>query len=412
MSSPTDSLLYPGPDGPEGWRLSATGSSVPDPNAKRQPKWVALPNQNTLSLPVRLTSTDRAQQSGSIQLELEAAGISAAELTEHRFDILPADPTGKDDLAAVFWIDGNETPGTDTARTLDSQFAPAAAFHPLQPRTIHLWQESTIWFLAIPHSSGSLLHFQALCSKTLDADAAAEIQCILAGLEINDTLPPLDQIEVELPEDAPPIDSSFPPNAPFPVTRSQPRPPQAARGSYQLLPDAIVEARDNRRRQRTLIATLSITALLLLTGLGTFAAALYMRDQNVSQELISLNRQEPQLQKIRNAQIQFTTLDPTLNRDQFIVEIFYQLINLLPAEGIRILRFDIRADTISIDGEASSELDAINFRGEITTSEFFKGYGFDQGFVRQPPTPDGRSTFRAEGRLRPAEEDSELTASS
>ena len=99
MSSPTDSLLYPGPDGPEGWRLSATGSSVPDSNAKRQPKWVALPNQNTLSLPVRLTSTDRAQQSGSIQLELEAAGISAAELTEHRFDILPADPTGKDDLA-------------------------------------------------------------------------------------------------------------------------------------------------------------------------------------------------------------------------------------------------------------------------------------------------------------------------
>jgi hypothetical protein len=136
-----------------------------------------------------------------------------------------------------------------------------------------------------------------------------------------------------------------------------------------------------------------------------------MREQVVLAERALLDEQAPEVQAIRDAQQQFTTLDPTLNRDQFVVEMFYQLVNLLPPEGIRITRFEVRSDSLIIDGEASSPQHAIDFRGQLTGSDYFKEWGFDQGFSQNPSMQDGRATFRAEGRLNaPTDEDSELVS--
>jgi Tfp pilus assembly protein PilN len=407
-----DTLLLPGPAGLEGWKTRGDGVATPEPSAtRRAPGWVGLPIHHTISLPVRLLTNDAAQRESAVQLELEAAGINPAELTGSRFEVLPTDPSGRDGAAAVFLIDGTQPEGAEISRTLDSAYAPAALFHPLTIGTASLWQEAGSWVLGIPHETGKVLHAQALCARQLDGDAAAELRCILAALELSDLLPRLERIEVEQTEDAQPISPDFMLGLSLPVVVAPPKAPHNPGYSSRLLPDAVVAARDDRRRQRLILSGLAAFVLVLATALTTFAAALYVREQKNVQELAQFEEIEPDLQLVRDAQVQFNTLDPTLNRDRFVVEIFYQLVNLLPPEGIRVTRFEIRGDSLVIDGEASSELAAINFKGELTTSEFFKEYGFDQGFARNQSSQDGRSTFRAEGRLKSEEEEGELVAS-
>jgi hypothetical protein len=400
----------PGPEGAAGWRLRQAEAAVPDSSALRQPRWVAFSSRHTLSIPVRLPASDAAQREAAVQLELEAAGIQTGELSSHRFQVLETDPSGKDDSAAVFLIDGSLPPELEISRTLDSSYAPSTAFHPLASHKAALWREDQSWVLAIPHESGRILHAQPLTAAELDGDAATEINCVLAGLELADLLPRLDQLIIET-GDPSVMRSGFASALPFPVTVTEPPPPRPPAASFRLAPDEIVAARADRTRQRTLVATLAVVTAVLVTALGTFAAALRVREGRLLAQVETLDTLEPEIQAVRDAQSQFAVLDPTLNRDQFVVEIFYQLVRLLPPEGIRLLRFNIQADSIFIDGAASSEIDAVNFRGELTSSEFFKDYGFDQGFTRQPPTPDGGSTFRAEGRLRrSADEEGELVA--
>lgn len=406
-----DTLLLPGPDGPEAWKSRADGIATLEPSAKRTPGWVGLPIHHTISLPVRLLTSDAAQRESAVQLELEAAGINPVDLSSSRFEVLPTDPSGRDGAAAVFLIDGTQPDGTEVGRTIDAAFAPAALFHPLKIGTASLWREAGSWVLGIPHESGKVLHAQALCARELDADAAAELRCILASLELSDLMPRLDRIEVEQPDDFPPLPSEFTSALSLPVHTTSPKPPHQPKHPSRLLPDAVVAARDDRRRQRLILSGLAAIVFVIATALSTFAAALYVREQNNIAELAQFEEQEPDLQIVRDAQAQFATLDPTLNREHFVVEIFYQLVSILPPEGIRVTRFEIRGESLVIDGEASSELAAINFKGELTTSEFFKEWGFEQGFARNQSSQDGRSTFRAEGRLKSADEDGDLIAS-
>ena len=412
MKSSPDLLLLPGREGSEVWRVRGTDQVQPEPTASSKgiAGWVGLPTPAIVSLPVHLLATDAAQQKAAVQLELEAAGISSDDLSPHRLDIQPLDPTGREGTSAVFLIDGSLPEDVEAARALDSSFAPAFCFHRLQPGTVSLWQESSHWVIGIPHETGRVLHAQALCSRDLDADAAAEIRCILAALELAEVLPRLSGIQIELPPEHPSPEASFLESLPLPVEPTTIVPPRAPQGTSPLVPDAVVQAREDRRRQRVLISTLCAVMLVIAAALSAFAARLYVREQAILAERQALDEVEPEVQAVLDAQAQFGTLDPTLNRDQFVVEMFHQLVNLLPPEGIRLTRFEFRSDSLIIDGEASSPQHAIDFRGELTGSAYFKDWGFDQGFSQNPSMQDGRATFRAEGRLKAPEEESDLVA--
>ena len=404
-------MMVPGQTGLDTWSARGAGTAVKEDAPKGSPGWVALPAANLLSVPVRVHAANPEQRQSAVQLELEAAGIPADDISPHRMDVVPLDPTGRDTTAAVFLSDGSAPGEVDLSRILDSAYAPSPCFHPLKAGTLSLWREGEQWVAGIPYENGRLLHAQALCARMLDADAASELACILGALELAEVLPRLEKIEVELPGGEPPPDATFSGALDLPVEVVAPRPPRAPEQSSRMLPDEVLQARANRQRQRMLLLSLSAVVLVLAAALGAFGARLYLREQAVVAEKRQLEILMPELDAVREAQKQFSALDPTLDREQFVVEMFYQLVNLLPPEGIRITRFEIRGDSLIIDGEASSPQHAIDFRGELTSSDYFKDWGFDQGFSQNPSMQDGRATFRAEGRLGSAEEGGELVAS-
>lgn len=405
-------MLLPGRSGPEAWRLRGRAEApVREPALKGSPSWVAVPTQNTLSVPVRLLASESAQQEAAVQLELEAAGLSAEDLAAHRLTIQPADPSGRDASAAVFVIDGSTPEGADVGRTLDSAYAPAASFHPLSAGALSIWRELGHWVAAAPHDSGRLLHAQALCARELDADAAVEIRCILAALELAEVLPRLERIEIELGEGESAPEPGFLDALPLPAVTVPARAPRVPEQPTRILPDAVVQAREDRSRQRLILSTLGAVVLVVLVAFSAFAAKLYVREQAVLAEQARLDAQFPDLQAVREAQTAFNTLDPAINRDQFIIEMFYQLVNLLPPKGIRLKRFQVTDESLIIEGDASSFEHAVNFKGDLTESEYFKDWGFDQGFTQGASQQDGSATFRAEGRLQsPATESDDLVA--
>lgn len=411
MKPTPDLMLVPGPAGPEAWRARGPQPATQEPLGKGAPAWVALPTARMLSIPVRLHTQDPAQRDASIQLELEAAGIPPDDISPHRFDVLPLDSSGRDSAASVFLSDGTQPEDADLGRTLDSAYAPAACFHPLQPGTLSIWREQDHWIVGIPHENGRLLHAQALCARELDADAASELACILASLELADVLPRLEKIEVEQPDSATPPHPAFTLQAGLPVSLAAPRAPRLPQTPSRMLPDAVVHGREDRRRQRALLLSVAAVVLVMGAALSAFAARLYLREQTVIAARAELDVKAPELQSVREAQQQFNALDPTIDRDHFIIEMFYQMVNLLPPEGIRVTRFEVRADSLIIDGEASSLQHAIDFRGELEGSEYFRDWGFGQGWTQNPSNQNGTATFRAEGRLSsPEDADSELVA--
>jgi hypothetical protein len=120
-----------------------------------------------------------------------------------------------------------------------------------------------------------------------------------------------------------------------------------------------------------------------------------------------LDALEPDLAAIRDAKASWEDLRPALTPNQYPVESIYQLILLLPPEGIRVTRLELKLDGIVIDGEASSLGHGIEFRDKLVASPAFNRWQWE--FPSPTSLPDGRATFRAEARPHDAAGEDGLT---
>jgi hypothetical protein len=137
-------------------------------------------------------------------------------------------------------------------------------------------------------------------------------------------------------------------------------------------------------------------AFVLIAALGAFAARVLMRERSIIAEEARLDSMEPELISIRDAKAAWDDILPALTPDTYPVESIYQLVVLLPPEGIRLTRFEIRQDGIVLDGEASSLGHGIEFRDKLVAAPAFKRWSWE--FPQPTSLPDGRATFRAEAR--------------
>ena len=91
-------------------------------------------------------------------------------------------------------------------------------------------------------------------------------------------------------------------------------------------------------------------------------------------------------------------MEPAIDPDLYPVELFHQVVSLLPAEGIRLKEFQIDADRLIVSGEATSVNHALMFRDNLKACEPLQRYtwSFPVPRIRDE---DSRAEFRAEGIL-------------
>ncbi|MBV6500350.1 MAG: hypothetical protein CJBNEKGG_02827 [Prosthecobacter sp.] len=399
MKNSDEVLLIPQEEGFRAWkkRGGEIQAVEQDGRAWKRAEWIALPARNIVSVPMRIQGADGARRESAAQLELEAAGFSNELADTHNFEIVPHGGSEDRDAPVAAVIQVASLPSQVLEAADDARFVPSVAFHQLQPGEILLWYESGGLVTAVPDEHGAPLHCQALASRVLDADAASEVRRILAALDLSGVLPELKSLCISSTnesEDVVPV--SFENGLDLPVMIRRAGPPVMPGKATRLVPAPVVQLRAERQQRRMVMLGVAAFSLVLVAALGAFAARVLVRERSLMAEQRRLDEMAPQIESIREARAHWEDLRPALKPTEYPVESIYQLVQLLPPEGIRVTRLEIRLDGIVIDGEASSLGHGIEFRDKLTASPAFSHWQWE--FPQPTSLPDGRATFRAEAR--------------
>ncbi|MDZ4287200.1 MAG: hypothetical protein U0984_04540 [Prosthecobacter sp.] len=398
MKYSDDLMLIPHEEGFRAWRVKGTQVAQVDAESRsrRGTNWIALPARGTVSIPMRFQGVDQARREAAVQLELEAAGFTNETAHPQNFEVYSLGTDERDQRTAAF-VQMAGLPPAILEEGNDAKFAPSVAFRTLHPGEVLIWREGGNLVMAVPHESGQPIHCQALAARVLDADAAAEVRCVLASLELSGLLPTLQSLcVVAADETEEVIPVSFENALDLPVTLRKDEPPVLPTQPARMVPPPVVQLRHERQQRRMVLMGAMAFAFVIVAALAAFGARVGLREKAIADEEKALDAQEAQLMSIRDARAAWEDLNSAITPDRYPVEAFYQLVLLLPEENIRLTRFEVREDGMVLDGEASSLNHAIEFRERLVAAPAFTRWTWD--FPQPTNLPDGRATFRAEAR--------------
>lgn len=395
MKPSEETFVLPGASTLESWRAGGRGSATRlDDSKAKNAGWFALPMRSVISVPMHFPAMAPDKREAAAMLELESLGLSNLDSSD--FQVQVRDPDLREQRAWTV-VQTPVIPPVMLQSGIDGQYAPSVSFHTLKHGEARLWHESGRLVMAVPDEKDEPVHAQAISAYEVDEDAAAELRCILAALDLGGMSPMVNEVVIEQEAGAAPPET-FTPFADalgIPVATQAPLAPHLPVESWRMLPQTIVQKRVMRKQQQTMMLAGAGFVLVLVALLGTFALRLVSRERGLAAETARLNALEPELQSIRGAQAQWTALESAVTPDQYAVEIFHQVANLLPEKGVRLTTFDIKEGHIIIGGEAINPALSGALREDLKRVPAFAGLQWDF------PTPvisvNGAATFRAEG---------------
>jgi hypothetical protein len=394
MSAPDQTLLLPATAGMEAWRTGKSAQAQPtDATKVKQPQWIGVPMRSIVSLPMRFSGMSAERQREAASLELEGIGLSNLSTTDVQIQTRDA---GLRDQRAWTAVLAGQVPSAEEVG-IDSAFAPTVSFKKLRPSQAALWTEQERLIVAIPDEHGQPLHAQALTARDADEDAAAELRCILAAMDLAGLEPIVHQVAAQHPANQPPPLGlqAFAQALDLPVEPELLSTPHAPAERWDWTPGVVVQQRDDRRQRQNMMLMAAGSVLVILAMLATFGARLWSRDRSISSESARIAALQPQLDTIRTAQSEWGHLDRAVNPQRYAVEIFAAIAEKLPAEGIRMTNFQIQdGGAVTIDAEASNQALAGQFREDLNSLKCF------EGMTKQIPPfgvdGSGRATFHAD----------------
>ncbi|MFZ4595566.1 MAG: hypothetical protein ACOYOF_15005 [Verrucomicrobiaceae bacterium] len=402
MKTAEDTFVMPGQTTPEVWRALGKHSATRQESSKaKSAAWIALPMRSMLSVPMHFPAMNAERREAAVALELEGAGV---HVTQTDFQTLALDSEQREHRAWSVVLSA-QLPEQALKSSLDCHFAPSVSFQTLKGGEARLWDEAQRLTLAIPDEAGRTLHAQALTATEPDEDAAAEIRCILGALELSGMTPVVESLALLQAENSVLPDGalvSLANHLEIPVSAKAQPAPHLPREAWRLVPPVIVSKRHQRSQQQTLMLAGAGFVLVLLALLGAFAGRLWTRERALAAETARLTAVEPELQTIRDAKARWQIMEDAVTPDKSAMEIFHQVSQLLPPEGIRLEIFEMRDGHIILSGEAANQGLAGQFREDLQRVPTFSGLTWD--LPNAELQPDGRARFRYEASPPEAEE--------
>ena len=274
-------------------------------------------------------------------------------------------------------------------------FEPSVSLYPLPPDHLVIYKELGR-YVAVFTRGKRLLHAAVLTSRHLNAHAVAEIQQLLEALRSNLLLPGLKGIQVWT-EISATFLSSLQQTLGIAVHAAARPSPELPLESSELLPPVVATARTEHQKSRRQWQLTALALTLVFLAFGAWVGAILLREQKLNQQLAKIAQHQPEVESARQAQLRWSALEEAVSPDHYPIEVFHQVVSLLPPEGIRFKEFSMNRETVVISGEASSLNHASKFQNDVKNSQPLQRYSFNapQPMVQE----DNRATFRIEGTL-------------
>ena len=277
-----------------------------------------------------------------------------------------------------------------------SAYEPSARMLPLPENGIAIWRELGRYVVAFTREA-ALLHIAVLTSRSLDVDAAFDIRDEFAALHTHgfisevSTIHLWSQCETDF---VPQLACLFESAGVIKQPRPDPRLPHEASG---LLPVQVAVRRRRQCRRKNQRLILAAAAMLYISLFGAWWLRLQWIASDLNHAEAVLAAEQPEIDLVREAQSNWLEMETSINPDLYPVELFHQVVSLLPEEGIRLKEFQIEDGRLIVSGEASTVNHALGFKGRLESCVPLQRYAwrFPVPTIRE----DNRADFRAEGTL-------------
>lgn len=281
------------------------------------------------------------------------------------------------------------------------QYEISARMLPLPPDGIAIWKEFGRFVTAYTRE-GRLLHVTLLASPELNAEAVLELRDALLALDAHEFLDRLSVVKVWTACD-PGLVSALSSTFRSSEVQTEPRPEPAPPADYlSLVPMQVALMRSEQLRRQRLVQLATALAAVFVVVFASWAFLLWRQEQKILAEEKALQNLGPQVFSVQEAKQAWVAMEWAVNPDLYPVELYHQIIALLPASGVRLNEFQIDNDKITVRGEASDTQKGLDFREQLTNSPALSRFDWN---IPVPKSLDGtRVQFDAVGTYQPTEE--------
>jgi Tfp pilus assembly protein PilN len=281
---------------------------------------------------------------------------------------------------------------------LQGRFEPSVLMLPLPANGIAMWKELGRHVVAFTREA-KLLHVVVLTARSLDVDAAFEVRDLCAALQTHGFISSSEVGSIHVwtgceTDFVPQLACLFEDAAVVKETRPDPRPPAVSGG---LLPLQVAVQRQQQQRRQNQLLMLAAAALVYLCFFGAWWLRLEWRASRLNHADAAMSSAQPEIDLVREAQNRWQEMEAAINPDLYPVELFHQIVSLLPEEGIRLKEFQVDGSKLIVSGEATTVNQALAFKGQLTACKPLQRYAWN--FPLPSIREDNRAEFRAEGTL-------------
>lgn len=333
----------------------------------------------------------------AVSLHWEALDVPAGG-PGHAWACWPVLETGTKTLVATLSVAAEEHLPQAWAQAVScSRFEPAALLLPLPADGLAIWRE--LGRLAVAFTlRGRLLHLASLTARDLDADAAFEIRDLHQALLASGCDSTIQTVKIwtSCHTDFQPQMASLFTAADF-EKRDRPAPALPAFRSG-LLPASVALQQQRRLAGHQKAWLLAVAALIYCSFFAAWWLRLEMRESHWLKTDASLTALQPQVESIHQARSRWLGMEAAVDPDSYPLEVFHQVVSLLPEEGIRLNEFQMSEGRLVISGEATTVNLALGFKGKLEACTSLQRYDWSFPLPRIRDE-DSRAEFRAQGIL-------------
>ncbi|RBP43959.1 hypothetical protein DES53_105358 [Roseimicrobium gellanilyticum] len=285
--------------------------------------------------------------------------------------------------------------GTPWRACMPEAFDVSARLFELPASEMAVWKELGRYVVAFQRGQG-VVHFSVLQSRELNADAAWEIRDLALSLEVRGFIHQLHGCRVWT--QAGDAFTSTLKEALGVRVRTEAKPaPQLPKVHADLLPPEAGRLREERTRRKRMAGWIALACLAYVLFFGGWTGLLFFREHRLQKAGDLQAKLTPEVDAVREAQNRWYALEPATNRDRYPVEIFYQIVSMIPDEGIRLTDFTMDEEKVAMTGQARSVGLAIKFKDDLLANPALKHYAWS--FPQPSAGEDGRANFNTQGLL-------------